>query len=291
MGASIQINGITHRFSGKGPNVLENLVFDMAAGRSTALIGESGCGKSTLLHMLAGLMLPTEGCVRINGQQVTKPHPEWNMMFQRPGLYPWLNVRQNVALGLQFTGKTEALAQRVDEMLALVGLSDKGAARPQDLSGGQQQRVALARSLAVEPDVILLDEPFSALDAFTRRNLQLEVRHIAREKNITLVLVTHDIDEALTMGDSVVVMGRNPGTFQSVMNIDLAYPRNPIDPKFAKLREDLMARFKHSVEGQPQARQTSFDAIANNTNKIKTPAHERPLDQNNGRSSSLPLNR
>lgn len=102
MGASIQINGITHRFSGKGPNVLENLVFDMAAGRSTALIGESGCGKSTLLHMLAGLMLPTEGCVRINGQQVTKPHPEWNMMFQRPGLYPWLNVRQNVALGLQF---------------------------------------------------------------------------------------------------------------------------------------------------------------------------------------------
>ncbi|XKF15406.1 ABC transporter ATP-binding protein [Halomonas sp. BLK-85] len=260
MGASIQINGISHQFSPHGARVLENLVHDIPAGQSTALIGESGCGKSTLLHMLAGLTMPSEGCVRINGRQVTAPHPEWNMMFQRPGLYPWLSVRQNVALGLEFTGQTDNLNARVDEMLQLVGLTDKGDARPQDLSGGQQQRVALARSLAVEPDVILLDEPFSALDAFTRRSLQLEVRQIAQQKNITLVLVTHDIDEALTMGDQVVLMGRNPGTFRSVMDITLPYPRNVIDPQFVALRDDLMTRFQHSVDNTEPALTTSPQA-------------------------------
>ena len=262
MGASIQINGISHQFSPQGAKVLEDLVHDIPAGQSTALIGESGCGKSTLLHMLAGLSLPSEGCVRINGRQVTAPHPEWNMMFQRPGLYPWLSVRQNVALGLEFTGQTQNLDGRVEEMLELVSLSDKGEARPQDLSGGQQQRVALARSLAVEPEVILLDEPFSALDAFTRRALQLEVRQIAQDKDITLVLVTHDIDEALTMGDQVVIMGRNPGTFRSVMNIELPYPRNVIDPKFVALRDDLMTRFQRSVDNITPATVSSVDTQA-----------------------------
>ncbi len=247
MGAAIQINGISHRFSPKAERVLEELMLDIPAGQSVALIGESGCGKSTLLHMLAGLLLPSEGCVRINTRQVTRPHAEWNMMFQRPGLYPWLNVRQNVALGLQFTGQTANLKARVAEMLELVGLSDKASAAVQDLSGGQQQRVALARSLAVEPELILLDEPFSALDAFTRRNLQLEVSQIAQDKGITLVLVTHDIDEALTMGERVVVMGRNPGTFRHEMNVELPFPRNPMSREFAALRESLMARFRESV--------------------------------------------
>jgi len=248
MGASIQINGITHQFSPKGEVVLQDLMMDIGAGSNIALIGESGCGKSTLLHMLAGLLIPSEGCVKINGRQVSRAHPEWNMMFQRPGLYPWLNVRQNVALGLQFTGQTQNLKGRVDEMLELVGLRDRSEARIQDLSGGQQQRVALARSLAVEPQMILLDEPFSALDAFTRRNLQLEVSSIARDKGITLVLVTHDIDEALNMGERVVVMGRNPGTFRSIMDIDLSFPRNPMHPAFTEIREDLMDRFRASVE-------------------------------------------
>lgn len=261
MGASIQINGITHQFSPKGEVVLKDLFLDMAPGSSTALIGESGCGKSTLLHMLAGLLLPSEGCVRINGRQVIRANPEWNMMFQQPGLYPWLNVQQNVALGLHFTGQTHNLKARVAEMLELVGLSDRATARIQDLSGGQQQRVALARSLAVEPQVILLDEPFSALDAFTRRNLQHEVGSIARDKGITLVLVTHDIDEALTMGDRVAVMGRNPGTIQDIMEVDLPFPRNPMHPEFTTLREDLMERFRASVENDPHPEQTNIPVI------------------------------
>ena len=261
MGASIQINGITHQFSPKSEVVLQDLFLDIDAGSNIALIGESGCGKSTLLHMLAGLLLPSEGCVKINGRQVTRANPEWNMMFQQPGLYPWLNVQQNVALGLQFTGQTENLQARVAEMLELVGLSERGRTRVQDLSGGQQQRVALARSLAVEPQVILLDEPFSALDAFTRRNLQLEVSSIARDKNITLVLVTHDIDEALTMGERVAVMGRNPGTFQDIMDVDLPFLRNPMHPAFTELREDLMTRFRASVGNDTQPEQTTSPVI------------------------------
>lgn len=257
MGASIQINGITHQFSPKGEVVLQDLFLDIDAGSNIALIGESGCGKSTLLHMLAGLLLPSEGCVKINGRQVIRAHPEWNMMFQQPGLYPWLNVWQNVALGLQFTGQKENLQARVAEMLELVGLSDRARARVQDLSGGQQQRVALARSLAVDPQIILLDEPFSALDAFTRRNLQIEVSSIARDKGITLVLVTHDIDEALTMGEKVAVMGRNPGTLQDVMDVDLPFPRNPMQPAFAQLREALMDRFRTSVENDTQTKPTA----------------------------------
>ncbi|MCC5811509.1 MAG: ABC transporter ATP-binding protein [Ectothiorhodospiraceae bacterium] len=248
MGANLQINGITHTFGRTAEPVLKDLQLDITAGQSVALIGESGCGKSTLLHMLAGLLMPTEGCVRVNGRQITRPHADWNMMFQRPALYPWLSVKQNVALGLQFTGQKQGLRERVREMLQLVGLSDRRDDRIQDLSGGQQQRVALARSLAVEPQMILLDEPFSALDAFTRRGLQVEVGRIARDRGITLVLVTHDIDEALTMGDRVVVMGRNPGTFRDVVDVPLAYPRNPVHPDFMRLRSQVMARFEASID-------------------------------------------
>ncbi len=250
MGAPIQIEQLSHRFHTREPWVLEALSLEIASGESVAIIGESGCGKSTLLHMLAGLTLPSAGQVRIGGRTVQRPDAAWNMMFQRPGLYPWLNVRQNVALGLQFTGQTDSLKTRVAEMLALVDLADKAEAPIGDLSGGQQQRVALARSLAVGPEIILLDEPFSALDAFTRRNLQLEVSQIARDQGITLVLVTHDIDEALTMGDRVVVMGRAPGTFRSVLPVDLPYPRNPMQPAFGRQREALMARFRDSVAPQ-----------------------------------------
>lgn len=247
MGASIQIDTLTHRFHRQAAPVISDFSLDIIAGQSLAIIGESGCGKSTLLHMLAGLTQPSGGCVRIEGERVLQPHPEWNMMFQRPALYPWLNVEQNVALGLEFTGQTRGLKARVAEMLELVGLADRGRARPQDLSGGQQQRVALARSLAISPEVILLDEPFSALDAFTRRALQREVTQIAHDQGITLVLVTHDIDEALIMADRVAVMGRNPGTLRSLLDVPQAYPRDPKEAAFKHLRDDLMSRFHDSV--------------------------------------------
>lgn len=251
MAASIHIDNLTHRFHKQAEPVIRDFSLEITAGQSLAIIGESGCGKSTLLHMLAGLNQPSEGCVRIQGKRVRHPHPEWNMMFQRPALYPWLNVEQNVALGLEFTGQTRGLKAKVAEMLELVGLADRGRARSHDLSGGQQQRVALARSLAVSPEVILLDEPFSALDAFTRRALQREVTQIAHDHGITLVLVTHDIDEALIMADQVAVMGRNPGTLRSLLDVPLDYPRDPKTLAFKGLSDELMSRFHDSVSLNP----------------------------------------
>ncbi|MCG8670407.1 MAG: ABC transporter ATP-binding protein [Pseudomonadales bacterium] len=246
MGARISLDYITHRFGSASAPTLSNINSEIKSGQQVALIGRSGCGKSTLLHILAGLLQPSEGCVRVNGHQVTKPSARWNMMFQKASLYPWMSTEENAALGLIFAGtkKREAVAQ-VQELLAMVGLQEKNKAKVQSLSGGQQQRVALARSLATNPEVLLLDEPFSALDAFTRTALQEDVPAICRDRGITLVLVTHDIDEAVAMADRVMIMSQNPGRIVSELSIDLSYPRRHMDAHFQSLRSELMDRFEN----------------------------------------------
>jgi NitT/TauT family transport system ATP-binding protein len=242
MGANISIDYNTHTFKGRSAPTLQEIALQIAPGEKIALIGRSGCGKSTLLHMLAGLLMPTEGCVRIHGHQVSKPSAKWNMMFQKPSLYPWMNVRENAALGLVFAGQRDD--DKIDRLLGLVGLSDKADASVQSLSGGQQQRVALARSLATSPEVLLLDEPFSALDAFTRANLQDEVAEIASREDLTMVIVTHDIDEAVAMADRVLIMSANPGRIVGEMRVDLPFPRNRATNEFSRQREALMNQFE-----------------------------------------------
>jgi NitT/TauT family transport system ATP-binding protein len=249
MSASISIDFITHTFKGQSAPTLKDIELRIQPGEKIALIGRSGCGKSTLLHMLAGLLMPSEGCVRIRGHQVTKPSAKWNMMFQKPSLYPWMNVRQNAELGLVFNGQKDP--EKIDHLLEMVGLSDKAAAHVQSLSGGQQQRVALARSLATSPDLLLLDEPFSALDAFTRASLQDEVAEISSKEELTMVLVTHDIDEAVAMADRVLIMSANPGHIVGEMTIDLPFPRNRASTDFSRKREALMDEFERLVNGKP----------------------------------------
>ena len=244
MGAAISLDYITHHFNAAEPPTLKDIEQKIQPGELVALIGRSGCGKSTLLHMLAGLLIPSEGCVRINGHQVASPSAKWNMMFQKASLYPWMTVQENASLGLLFAGhsKSEA-AKRVGSLLDMVGLHDKKKDNVQSLSGGQQQRVALARSLATDPDVLLLDEPFSALDAFTRAALQEEVPAICRERGITMVTVTHDIDEAVRLADRIVIMDSEPGTVQSVHSVDLSRPRDRTTTAFvdyvARIRDEL----------------------------------------------------
>lgn len=242
----LSIDYISHTFKGQKQPVLKDIAVTIEAGQQVALIGRSGCGKSTLLHMLAGLTLPSEGCVRIHGKQVIKPSAKWNMMFQRPSLYPWMTVKQNAALGLVFAGEKANVDARVGELLELVGLADKADVNVQQLSGGQQQRVALARSLATDPELLLLDEPFSALDAFTRMSLQDEVSAIARKKNITLVIVTHDIDEAIAMSERVLIMSQGPGQIVGELRVELPYPRNREQREYSGLREQLMQQFSDS---------------------------------------------
>ena len=166
-------------------------------------------------------------------------------MFQKASLFPWMTVQENVGLGLKFAGASKGqIAQKTDELLELVGLKDKAQDSSQSLSGGQQQRVALARSLATSPSVLLLDEPFSALDTFTRSALQQDVAAICKQKGITMVLVTHDIDEAVMMSDRVFVMDQNPGRIIDEIKVDIAWPRKHMSQNFQRIREDLLTAFK-----------------------------------------------
>ncbi len=263
MGANISIDFITHTFKGQKQPTLKNIELQIKPGEKIALIGRSGCGKSTLLHMLAGLLIPSEGCVRIHGHTVSKPSAKWNMMFQKPSLYPWMNVRQNAELGLIFTGQRDA--KKIDRLLEMVGLSDKADANVQSLSGGQQQRVAVARSMATSPELLLLDEPFSALDAFTRASLQDDVASIVSQEGLTLVIVTHDIDEAVAMADRVLIMSANPGKIVGEMKVDLPFPRNRASAEFSRQREQLMSQFEslvgdiHQHETESEAAQIATD--------------------------------
>jgi len=208
------VTGVHHRYRSSG-EVLNDIGFTIARGEIVALIGRSGCGKSTLLHILAGLIKPARGEVWIDGAKVDGPSPRRVLMFQQPLLFPWLTVEANIALGLHFTGQKKEAPARVADLLRLVELQDFATRNVQDLSGGQQQRVALARSLAPAPQALLLDEPFSSLDTFTRSTLQRDVRRIAHSLGLTVVVVTHDIDEAAAMADRALIMTADPGRIQS----------------------------------------------------------------------------
>lgn len=220
-GAHIAVKGLSHAYRSADGLVLKDMDFEIKPGSVVALLGRSGCGKSTLLHMLAGLTLPSKGEVVINGNTIRAPSPKWVMMFQAPSLYPWMSVAQNAALGLKFTRRTHLIKTKIPEVLDLVDLGGFADRNAQELSGGQQQRVALARSLATDPEILLLDEPFSALDAFTRRSLQSDVRQIAHRLGLTLILVTHDVSEAVRMADRVLVLDANPGRIADDTKIEL----------------------------------------------------------------------
>jgi NitT/TauT family transport system ATP-binding protein len=243
-GAHIQIDGLQHRYRGMSHNCLEDLNFQVERGQVVALVGRSGCGKSTLLHLIAGLMQPGAGGVYIDGNRVRGTCPRWVVMFQAPSLFPWMNVAQNAALGLRFAGRTAEIPNRIPPLLEMVGLTAYADRNVQDLSGGQQQRVALARSLATQPDLLLLDEPFSALDAFTRRALQQDVRRIAKDLGLTVVLVTHDITEAAIMADRALIMAPDPGRIVTDTLLDPGADRHRDSPAFEAERARLATLFE-----------------------------------------------
>lgn len=251
-GEDIKIQDLTHRYSAKGPLTFEKVNLEAKPGEALVIIGRSGCGKSTLLHIVAGLLAPTSGKVYLGGTPVEGPSPRWVMMFQAPHLFPWMRVTQNVGVGLRFAGwPQKKIDERVNEVLELVELQDFANNNVQDLSGGQQQRVALARSLVMEPELLLLDEPFSALDAFTRAALQRDVRSIAKRLGVNLVLVTHDIDEAVLMADRALIMAGSPGKIYDELEIDLPNPRERQDPAVQAMRARLMEAFHEAAGGPP----------------------------------------
>lgn len=243
-GVKIKVQDLTHRYSSKSPLTFDKVNVEAQPGESLVIIGRSGCGKSTLLHIVAGLLRPTSGAVHLDNEEVKAPSSRWVMMFQAPHLFPWMTVERNVGIGLHFAGwSKDKKRDRVAEAISLVSLEEYVGNNVQDLSGGQQQRVALARSLVMEPELLLLDEPFSALDAFTRADLQKDVRSIAKRLGINLVMVTHDIDEAVLMADRALVMAGAPGKIVHDLKVDLPDPREREDPDVRTTRTHLMQIF------------------------------------------------
>lgn len=250
-GVHIAVKELSHSYAARGPITFDQVNLESLPGEVLAIIGRSGCGKSTLLHIMAGLLAPSSGDIEIDKIRVKEPSPRWVMMFQAPHLFPWMRVSQNVGIGLKFARWNEAkIRERVEKTIKLVDLEDYADSNVQDLSGGQQQRVALARSLVMEPELLLLDEPFSALDAFTRAALQKDVRSIAKSLGINIVIVTHSIDEAVLMADRAVIMAGSPGRIEEQIVVSLPEERNSQDPEVQKIRGHLMETFRQASSAQ-----------------------------------------
>jgi NitT/TauT family transport system ATP-binding protein len=249
----IQLSAVDKRFiSARGDEqiALSQLDLEVGSGEIVCLVGPSGCGKTTLINLMAGFEKPSNGTVQIDGKQVVAPDPDHIMIFQDYGLYPWRTVLGNVLFGLQAKGvASDEAHDKALAALELVGLTPAKDKHPHELSGGMKQRVSIARALAVEPSVLFMDEPFAALDAFTRLHLQDELLRIWQEKRPTIVFVTHDLDEAITLGQRVVLMAPNPGRIQRVMDVNLSYPRERTDSDFAAFRKQLFEEF-HLVHRQ-----------------------------------------
>ena len=234
----LRIDRVSKRFD-NGLAALSPVDLTIERGEIVGLVGTSGCGKSTLLRIACGLERPTSGEVILDGEPVTEPRSEVGIVFQEPRLMPWLTVRQNVDFALTKFSKARRPAL-VEAALHKVGLDAFADALPQQLSGGMAQRAAIARALVARPSVLLLDEPFSALDAFTRLGLQDHLLEIWREDKPTLLFVTHDIEEALVLSDRVVVMRAKPGRIHAQYEIDLPRPRRRADPRLQVWKERLL---------------------------------------------------
>ncbi len=245
----IDIEKITKMYNkSKGSDhiVLKDISFSIDDGDFVIILGESGCGKTTLLNMMAGLEKPTSGNIIVDGERISGIHPSRSMLFQQPTLIPWLNVTQNVAYGCKLRGDTEKLEYRVYQFLEIMGLAGFADAKPSQLSLGMAQRVCLARALVGHPEALLLDEPFASLDTFTQAHIQEELVNLWLSEQFTAVFVTHDIDEAIRLGNKIILLAGDPANIKDIFEIDEEYPRDRNAAKFKEIRTKILERFKNS---------------------------------------------
>jgi len=250
---ALQIRGVRKQFG--AIVALEGIDLDVERGELVCLLGPSGCGKSTLLNAIAGFTPPSAGEILAFGKKVTHPEPERAMVFQEYALFPWMTVRDNVAFGLQIRGDPQARS-KADGLLDKLALRGFGDRFPKDLSGGMRQRVALARCLALDAPMLLMDEPFGALDALTRRSMQDELLRIWTELKQTIVFVTHGIEESLVLADRVVVMTYRPGTVKKIIPVTLGRPRDETAPGFSSALRALTGLVREEQERHERAEQT-----------------------------------
>ncbi|MDR5806513.1 MULTISPECIES: ABC transporter ATP-binding protein [Caballeronia] len=243
-GSRIDARHVSHAFALKGETlpVLSDISLSVEPGEFVALLGPSGCGKSTLLRLVAGLDQPLEGTLHDDGAPITGPDPSRVVVFQDPTLFPWRTVRENVGLGPQAQGTRREAGARIDAALELVGLSAFADAHPHQLSGGMAQRAALARALVNDPRLLVLDEPFGKLDSLTRIRMQGELVRLWQRANFSVLLVTHDVEEALYVANRVIVFSARPARILTEVRNDLPYPRHRDDPKLVALRREVLAQ-------------------------------------------------
>ena len=232
--AKVEHDEVTH--------ALDCIDLEMRSGEFISLVGPSGCGKSTILRLVAGLIQPTLGKVTVNEKEITGPSPERGMVFQKPTLFPWLTVEKNIAFPLKMQGRLNDAngKEKVEHMLHVIGLEGFRDDYPGQLSGGMAQRVALVRTLISQPEILLLDEPLGALDAFTRMNMQDEILSMWREHRQLALMVTHDVDEAIYMGTRVIVMDANPGRIIADIKIEEEFPRDRSSERFIRYRNMIL---------------------------------------------------
>lgn len=243
-GSSLHVKEVSQHFLSPEKSefcALDRVSLTVDAGEFISFVGPSGCGKSTLLRLITGLATPSSGEVLVGGEKISGPSAERGLVFQDPNLFPWLSVRRNIQCGLVARGVLADKKHEVDEFIRLVGLESFANSFPHHLSGGMAQRVALARALINHPKVLLLDEPLGALDAFTRMRMQDEVLRIWQTRGTTMLLVTHDVDEAIYMSDSIVLMSPRPGRVERIIPVDIPRPRDRSSPEFLRLRGEILS--------------------------------------------------
>lgn len=253
MSFELKVSDLNKDFAIKGEtrHVLDRIDLDVTPGEFLVIVGHSGCGKSTLLKIIAGLETPTSGTVELNGTPVGGPGPDRTMIFQEHRLFPWMNIRDNVEFGLRDRPAAERM-EISNRLLKTVDLEEFADAYPAQLSGGMSQRAAIARALATNPEILLLDEPFGALDAFTKMELQEELLRIHAEQHGTMIMVTHDIEEAVYLADRIVVMSSRPGKIEEIVNVQLGRPRDRGSADFAWYKKRVYDHFIKAKQKGPE---------------------------------------
>lgn len=242
--SKLEFNNVSKSFirsdSNSITNALDNINFEIHDGEFVSIVGPSGCGKSTILRLIAGLIFPTTGEILLDDKEIVGPSSERGMVFQKSTLFPWLTVGENVGFSGELKNKEKISQETIENMLNKVGLLDFKNSYPSNLSGGMAQRVSLIRTLINKPEVLLLDEPLGALDAFTRMNIQDEILKLWNEEKNMTIMVTHDVDEAVYMSTKVIVMEPRPGRVKKIVPIDLEYPRKRTSKEFTDYRNELL---------------------------------------------------
>ena len=254
--AKIVVRNLSKTYSGGAVTALQDVNLEIAHNESVCVLGPSGCGKTTLLRIVDCLIARDRGEVVIDGEAVTQPRPDVAVVFQHFGLFPWKRLEENIAYGLELRGKSaQEITPIVERYVALIGLKGFEKSYPHQLSGGMQQRAGLARAMAINPSVLLMDEPFGALDAQTRELMQEELLRILETEQKTMIFVTHSIDEAIVLGDHIVVMSGRPGRIREIFSIDIPRPRKILSvrahPRYIELRNTIWEMLKGEQEQSP----------------------------------------